>query len=72
MSNGSPAASCFVERAFHPTFEPAVNGGLFVHAWASDAVAVDAMNEFNRSLAQRTGLVGAEYVHGAEVMDRDS
>ena len=70
MSNGWAARIACVERAFHPALELAVDIGIGKCVRTLGTMAVDRPHQLDRGFGQRAGLVGAQHVHGAQVVDR--
>ena len=60
----------FVERAAQAALEPAVEVGQLEHTRALLPERIDMALHADMRLGQRAGLVGAEDVHRAEVLDR--
>src|SRR5208337_1059861 len=59
-----------VQRTLHAALEPAIGVGIDESPSAVCAAAVDRAHELDDCLSQRAGLVRAQHVHGAKVMDR--
>ena len=59
----------FVERALQAGLEEAVEIGEFQHPLAGLALRIDVLLQPDLRLGQRAGLVGAQHVHRAEVLD---
>ena len=59
-----------VEQVLQARLVVAVEVGVFEHALAVLAPDVEVALEDDPVLGQRAGLVGAQHVHGAEVLDR--
>ena len=59
-----------VERALHAALEPAVDVGIGVGPLTVGTAPVDRADQLDRRFRQRAGLVGAQDVHGAEIVDR--
>ena len=58
-----------IERTLHPGLELAVDIGVGVYGLALGAASVNGAHELDGGLCQRSGLVGAQYIHGAEIVD---
>ena len=64
------AAQCQVDRVREAGLEGRVQDGAEQHALARASVRVEGAVEPDDALGERAGLVGAEHVHAAEVLDR--
>ncbi len=62
--------NCFIERALHAGLEPAVHIGMGINGRALGATAINGAHELDGGFSQRSGLVRAQHVHGAEIVDR--
>ena len=59
-----------VERIGKPGLEACVDGGEAQHGGGRLARNIERAVEFDHARGQRAGLVGAQHVHAAEVLDR--
>src|SRR5690242_393159 len=58
-----------VERALHATLELAVDEGIGVGSLTLSTIPVDRADQLDRGLRQCTGFIGAQDIHGAEIVD---